>query len=65
MKEAKAASVNGRKRLNELTRAFRGRAKEEQLNIDVVMELLKAYQEEIDQLAKRAKYRYKVELYKM
>lgn len=53
MREQKTFSINGRKRLNELTKAFRARSKEEQvLNI---AELLKAYQEEIDQLSRRCK----------
>ena len=54
MKELKAASVAGRKRLNEATKAFRAKPKEEQVLI--ILDVLKAYQEEIDQLSKRSKY---------
>ncbi len=55
MRELKTASMNGRKRLNDLTKAFRAmKTKEEQVNS--VMELVKAYQEEIDQLSRRSKF---------
>lgn len=54
MRDYKSASINGRKRLNEMTKAFRARPKEEQLL--TVSELLKAYQEEIDQLSKRSRF---------
>ena len=54
MKELKAASVAGRKRLNEATKAFRAKPKDEQLV--VILDVLKAYQEEIDQLSKRSKF---------
>lgn len=54
MREYKTVSINGRKKLNEMTKAFRAKPKEEQvLNVS---ELLKAYQEEIDQLSKRARF---------
>ena len=53
MREQKTASINGRKRLNDITKLFRSKSKEEQL--EMVMELLKAYQEEIDQLSRRSK----------
>jgi len=54
MRELKGMSTGGRKRLNELTRTFRSKTKEDQLV--QMTELLKAYQEEIDQLSKRAKF---------
>lgn len=54
MREAKTASIAGRKRLNEVTKAFRAKPKEEQLPI--MGDILKAYQEEIDQLSRRSKY---------
>jgi len=54
MRDSKAASINGRKRLNEITRSFRGKQKEDQLGM--MTEVLKAYQEEIDQLIGRCKY---------
>ena len=53
MREMKTASISGRKRLNDLTKAFRAKSKEEQSNL--ISELLKAYQEEIDQLSRRSK----------
>jgi len=54
MRELKGLSTGGRKRLNELTRSFRSKSKEDQLV--QMTELLKAYQEEIDQLSKRSKF---------
>ena len=54
MRDSKAASINGRKRLNEITKLFRSKTKEDQLGM--VTELLKAYQEEIDQLSRRSKF---------
>lgn len=53
MREAKTMSINGRRRLNDITKTFRAKPKDEQL--PMVTELLKAYQEEIDQLSKRSK----------
>ncbi len=53
MREAKTMSINGRRRLNDITKTFRAKPKEDQL--PMVTELLKAYQEEIDQLSKRSK----------
>jgi homeobox protein cut-like len=53
VREAKTSSINGRKRLNELTKSFRAKPREEQLN--AVSEVLKAYQDEIDQLSRRSK----------
>lgn len=53
LREQKTNSINGRKRLNDLTKAYRARTKEDQLVS--MAELLKAYQEEIDQLSRRAK----------
>lgn len=53
MREAKTASINGRRRLNDITKAFRAKPKEEQINM--MTELLKSYQEEIDQLSRRSK----------
>ena len=54
MREAKTASITGRKRLNDITKAFRAKPKEEQ--ILMMTEILKCYQEEIDQLSRRSKY---------
>ena len=60
MREFKSASISGRKRLNELTKAFRAREKEREADGgnsgEGVNEMLKAYQEEIDQLSKRSKF---------
>jgi homeobox protein cut-like len=53
MREAKTASISGRKRLNDITKAFRAKPKEEQLAM--MTEILKCYQEEIDQLSRRSK----------
>eukprot|EP01038_Epipyxis_sp_PR26KG_P006821 gene6821-9339_t len=53
MREMKTASIVGRKRLNEITKSFRAKSKDEQ--VIGVTELLKAYQEEIDQLSRRSK----------
>lgn len=46
--------MNGRKRLNEVTKTFRNKKPEEQ--VASVLDVLKAYQEEIDQLSKRSKF---------
>ena len=54
MRESKSLSINGRKRLNEITKSFRSKEKDDQLTM--VTEVLKAYQEEIDQLSKRSKF---------
>lgn len=54
MREMKTTSMTGRKHLNELTKTFRSKTKEEQLGL--ITEVLKAYQEEIDQLSRRAKF---------
>ena len=54
MREAKANSLNGRKRLNAITKTFRSRDKDEQ--VSTMTEVLKAYQEEIDQLVERCKF---------
>lgn len=54
MREQKTASIAGRKGLNDITKLFRSKSKEDQ--IDMVTELLKAYQEEIDQLSRRSKF---------
>lgn len=54
LREQKTSSITGRKRLNELTKSFRARSKEEQMVS--MAELLKAYQEEIDQLSRRSKF---------
>ncbi len=53
MRESKSASIKGRKRLNEVTKAFRSRTTDEQ--ILTFTEVLRAYQDEIDQLARRSK----------
>eukprot|EP01041_Mallomonas_annulata_P004617 gene4617-9172_t len=54
MREFKSNSVNGRKRLNDITKAFRSKTKDDQLIM--MTEVLKAYQEEIDQLSRRSKF---------
>ena len=54
MREAKTNSINGRKRLNAITVALRSKSPEEQAIM--VTEVLKAYQEEIDQLSRRSKF---------
>ena len=54
MREQKVLSMNGRRKLNELTKLFRSKAKDEQGLF--FTELLKCYQEEIDQLSKRSKF---------
>lgn len=54
MRDAKTQSINGRKRLNDITKLFRSKPKDDQ--IGMMTELLKAYQEEIDQLSRRAKF---------
>ena len=51
MREMKNLSIAGRKRLNDITKAFRGST-----NAVSITDLLKAYQEEIDQLSRRSKY---------
>lgn len=53
MREMKTASIAGRKRLNDLTKSFRAKSREEQTS--QVQDLVKAYQEEIDQLSRRSK----------
>jgi homeobox protein cut-like len=53
MREAKTASIVGRKRLNDITKSFRAKSKDEQLGM--MTEILKCYQEEIDQLSRRSK----------
>lgn len=54
MKELKTASITGRKRLNDATKSFRSKSKDDQ--ITMMPEVLKAYQEEIDQLSRRSKF---------
>lgn len=54
MRENKTTSIAGRKRLNEQTKLFRAKSKEDQML--QMSELLKSYQEEIDQLSRRCKY---------
>jgi homeobox protein cut-like len=54
MRDSKSASINGSKKLNELTKSFRNKSKEEQLN--GLTDVLKTYQEEIDQLSRRSKF---------
>jgi homeobox protein cut-like len=54
MREMKTSSINGRKRLNDATKIFRGKTREEQAG--GITELLKLYQEEIDQLSRRSKF---------
>ena len=55
MREMKTQSITGRKRLNELTKTFRALKTKEEQN-QSIFELLKAYQEEIDQLSRRSKF---------
>lgn len=54
MREMKTASINGRKKLNEATKGFRSKTREEQ--VLGMTELLKLYQDEIDQLSNRSKF---------
>jgi homeobox protein cut-like len=54
MRELKTASINGRKKLNEMTKNFRSKPKEDQMN--ELTDILKAYQDEIDQLSRRSKF---------
>jgi homeobox protein cut-like len=54
MREMKTSSINGRKRLNDATKVFRGKTRDEQAG--GITELLKLYQEEIDQLSRRSKF---------
>ena len=54
MREAKTASINCRKKLNDITKSFRSKPKEDQINM--MTEILKCYQEEIDQLSRRSKF---------
>lgn len=53
MREAKTASIAGRKKLNELTKSFRALPPADQG--PAVNDLLKSYQKEIDQLSTRSK----------
>ena len=56
MREMKTGSIAGRKRLNDLTKAFRSNSSTTGANTSLsVTDLLKAYQEEIDQLSRRSK----------
>lgn len=54
IKNQKATSINGRKKLNDLTKVFRSKSLEEQTA--EVHDLLKSYQAEIDQLSRRSKF---------
>lgn len=54
MRDFKTASINGRKKLNELTKTFRSLSKEEQQGM--MLNLLKEYQDEVDQLSRRSKF---------
>lgn len=54
MREMKTSSINGRKRLNDATKVFRVKSREDQTTS--MTELLKLYQEEIDQLSRRSKF---------
>ena len=49
-----AASKTGRKKLHELTRVFRSKPSDEQPSL--IADLIKSYQDEIDQLSIRSKY---------
>ena len=54
MREMKTSSISGRKRLNDATKSFRAKSRDEQ--VGGMTELLKLYQEEIDQLSRRSKF---------
>lgn len=54
MREMKTSSISGRKRLNDATKSFRGKNRDDQAGS--MTELLKLYQEEIDQLSRRSKF---------
>jgi homeobox protein cut-like len=45
MREMKTTSISARKKLNEMTKSFRAKTKEEQLAGNTISDLLKAYQE--------------------
>jgi hypothetical protein len=53
IRDTKSKSIAGRKHLNDVTKAFRAKTREEQ--VTVVQDVLKAYQLEIDQLSRRSK----------
>lgn len=53
IRDTKSKSIAGRKHLNEVTKAFRAKPREEQ--VVVIQDVLKSYQSEIDQLSRRAK----------
>lgn len=53
IRDTKSKSIAGRKHLNEVTKAFRAKSREDQ--VTVVQDVLKSYQLEIDQLSRRAK----------
>jgi hypothetical protein len=55
MREMKTSAITARKKLNEMTKSFRSKTKEEQLTGNTISDLLKAYQEEIDSLSRRSK----------
>lgn len=54
MREMKTSSINGRKRLNDATKTFRSKSRDDQTTY--MTDLLKLYQEEIDQLSRRSKF---------
>lgn len=54
MKDFKTSSINGRKKLNETTKTYRSKPAAEQLVL--MNEVLREYQEEIDQLSRRSKF---------
>ena len=54
IRDLKTASITGRKKLNDVTKDFRIKSKETQLND--LTNLLKSYQDEIDQLSRRSKF---------
>lgn len=53
IRDTKSKSIAGRKHLNEVTKAFRAKSREDQVSL--VQDVLKSYQGEIDQLSRRAK----------
>jgi homeobox protein cut-like len=53
IRDTKSKSIAGRKHLNDVTKSFRAKTREEQ--VGVVQDVLKSYQSEIDQLSRRAK----------
>ena len=53
IRDTKSKSIAGRKHLNDITKSFRAKPREEQ--VTQMQDVLKSYQSEIDQLSRRAK----------